>query len=213
MYMNIIAQAEEILQKDIGWIELDLNIDVNAWREEAALVENFMVYHREGENHNGWRSCTLHGIDSKVTAHTDSTDFKWTEISSLTPTITNFWKNFPSEKYGRIRFMDLEPGGWVGLHNDSPNGLSNTEIHLMNDPFMVPINIAINHPTNCNMYIGGKQVPWQEGKAFIVNITKDHSVQNNSSQHRLHLIAHCMIGNMKKEFANLVVRSYNKNND
>ena len=37
-----------------------------------------------------------------------------------------------------------------------------------------------------------------------------HSVVNNSSSPRMHMIAHCVIGNKKKEFAELVVRSYNK---
>ena len=209
--MSIIEQAEEILQKDIGWIELDLDIDITAWKKEAAIAYDYMVYHREGENHKGWRSCAIHGVDTKITAHVEDANFKWTELSKLTPTITEFWKLFPSENFGRIRFMDLEPGGWVGEHNDSPNGLDNTQINIMDH--IVPINIAINHPSNCVMNIGGGQVPWADGKAFLVNITKNHSVQNHSDQNRLHLIAHCIVGNMKEEFANLVVRSYNKNND
>jgi hypothetical protein len=57
------------------------------------------------------------------------------------------------------------------------------------------------------------KVPWKPGKAFIVNITDTHRVVNNSSLPRMHMIAHCIIGNRKKEFANLVVRSYNKQND
>jgi hypothetical protein len=213
MYMSVIEQAEEILQKDIGWIELDLDIDLFAWKQEAEIAREFMVGHRKDENHKGWRSCAIHGQGVTKTAFSENAVFDWTELSDLTPTITSFWKQFPSERFGRIRFMELEPSGWVGEHNDAPGGFSNTEIKLMDDPFIVPINIAITHPQGCTMHIGGKRVPWAEGKSFIVNITKNHSVQNNSNIPRIHLIAHCMIGNMKKEFANLVVRSYNNHND
>jgi hypothetical protein len=53
-------------------------------------------------------------------------------------------------------------------------------------------------------------VPWVEGKAFTINITDTHSVVNPSSVHRMHMIAHCIVGNRKKEFSELIVRSYNK---
>jgi hypothetical protein len=56
-------------------------------------------------------------------------------------------------------------------------------------------------------------VPFSKGKAFIVNITNTHSVINHSDQPRMHMIAHCVIGDKKKEFAELVVRSYNKQNE
>jgi hypothetical protein len=53
-------------------------------------------------------------------------------------------------------------------------------------------------------------VPWKEGKSFIVNITNNHSVYNNSNEYRMHLIAHCIIGNKKEEFSKLITRSYSK---
>jgi hypothetical protein len=36
---------------------------------------------------------------------------------------------------------------------------------------------------------------------------------NNSNSPRMHMIAHCVVGNQKEEFAELIVRSYNKNYD
>ena len=46
--------------------------------------------------------------------------------------------------------------------------------------------------------------------AFMVNIFNDHSVINNSSKDRIHLIAHCYLGNKRKEFCELIVNSYEK---
>jgi hypothetical protein len=105
--------------------------------------------------------------------------------------------------------MELSAGGHIAPHNDSPNGVSNVDFDMMDH--MIPINVAIVHPNDCHMTLEGHgNVPFAEGKAFIVNITNTHSVVNNSPNRRMHMIAHCVIGNKKKEFAELIVRSYNK---
>lgn len=211
--MNIIQQAIDILKKPIGWIELDLNLDLSTWQKESKLSEEFLVSHREGGGHNGWRSCCIHGLAVDYTGtNMDASldEYHWTELSELTPTITNFWKSFPSERFARVRFMELAAGGWVAAHNDSPNGVKNTEFNMMDH--MIPINVAITHPAGCSMEVKGYgTVPFKEGKAFIVNITNTHKVTNTSNFPRMHLISHCVIGSKKKEFAELVVRSYNKN--
>lgn len=211
--MNVIDQAVEILRKPIGWIELDLEFDLTEWKKESKIAEQFLVPHREGDGHNGWRSCCIHGQSIEYTG-TDLTApldaYHWTELSNLTPNITNFWKSIPTERFVRLRFMELAAHGCISPHNDSPNGIKNTEFDMMNH--MIPINIAITHPNNCYMELENYgRVPFKEGKAFIVNITDTHSVVNNSDLPRMHMIAHCIIGNKKKEFAELVVRSYNKN--
>ena len=217
--MDIIEQATAILRKPIGWIELDLDFDLNTWQAEANSITDYLVEHREGGGHNGWRSCCIHGISIQQTGHwscyTDSEDkirYDWTALSDVVPNITNFWKTFPTEKYARLRFMEVASGGWVAPHNDSPGGLSNTEFDMMDH--IIPINIAITHPAECEMHLEkyGK-VPWKPSKAFIVNITDTHRVINNSVMPRMHMIAHCIIGNQKKEFAELIVRSYNKQNE
>lgn len=217
--MDIIEQATEILRKPIGWIELDIEFDLSTWVSEANTVRPYLVEHREGGGHEGWRSCCIHGIDVTKTGHwscyadtEQEITYNWTPLSDTVPTITNFWKSFPTEKYARLRFMEVAPGGWVAPHCDAPGGLKNTEFDMMDH--MIPINLAITHPDRCNMHLEKYgNVPWKAGKAFIVNITDTHSVINNSNESRMHMIAHCIVGNRKKEFAELVVRSYNKHND
>lgn len=214
--MEVIKKATEILRKPIGWIELNLEIDLDSWKYESSLVKNYLVEHREGDGHLGWRSCCIHGIDVDKTGNWEcysdkesNFSYKWTEISKITPTITNFWKNFPVEGFKRLRFMELSPGGYISPHNDSPNGIKNTEFDMMDH--IVPINIAITHPKDCYMKVENHGiVPWKDGKSFIINITNTHSVYNNSRIPRMHLIAHCIIGNKKEEFSELIVKSYSK---
>lgn len=215
--MNVIDTAVQILKKPIGWIELDIDFNLDKWKEESKLIEQYMVEHREGGGHSGWKSCCLHGIDIDKTGHWQqytadekNINYDWTKLTEICPTITAFWKSFPTESFARLRFMKLEPGGWVAPHNDSPNGIKNTEFNMMDH--LIPVNVAITHPEDCFMELEDYgRIPWKEGKAFIVNITSTHYVKNLSRVPRMHMIAHCKIGNKKEEFSKLVVQSYEHN--
>ena len=79
--------------------------------------------------------------------------------------------------------MKLNPGGLINIHNDIGFKVK-------------PINIAINHPDDCNMYMWNEymefigKVPWKEGKAFEMDLDLNHMVVNNSSINRYHIIVH-----------------------
>jgi hypothetical protein len=217
---TIIEQARWILnESNFGWIELDINIDVAGWQLEAHQAEPYFVAHREEQN-TGWNSCCIHGIDvDKTGAWTNygyvdekQVPYTWTELSYKTPTVKNFWSHqFPSDHYRRIRFMELEPESAITPHSDMPGRLPGEAGMDMLD-FGVPVNIAVVHPADCYMVLEGYGiVPFKEGKAFIVNIRNFHSVINFSKQSRIHVIGHSYgYGNKLEDFANLIVRSYEK---
>jgi hypothetical protein len=202
-----------IFKQNIPYIELDLEFNVSDWLSESQIAEPFLVNHREGDNHDGWRSCCIHGIDVDKTGvwncYTDvEPEYNWTSLSEKTPIIKKFWEAFPFEKLARVRFMELSPNGHIAPHNDSPPGFNqdfNSLAHL------VPINIAISHPDNCYMTLKDHGVvPWKTGDVKLVNITNDHSVVNFNQQPRMHLIGHGLIGNRIEQFCELIVRSYKK---
>lgn len=200
-----------ILRSGFGWIELDVTIDLPSWKLESKECLEHLVIHREGDNHQGWRSCCIHGIGVDKTGiwnkYCDAEpSYHWTELSDRTPTITEFWKSLPFEKFARVRFMEVDAHGFVAPHRD----FTVTEtMDVFNS--IIPINIAIVHPDNCSMVLEGVgTVPWQEGKVFLVNISHVHSVVNNSDQPRLHMIGHGIPGNKKEQFIELIIRSYRK---
>lgn len=203
-------------QSDFGWLELDIEIDILSWKLESHHAR--YVDHR-GEDHPGWNSCCIHGISADKTeawrnyGYTDEKQvpYQWTEISEQTPTIKDFWMQFPYENYRRIRFMQLKAGSTISPHSDAPGRLPG-EKNLNMLEFGVPINVAITHPKECFMTLEGHGVvPWQEGKAYIINIRNYHSVINFSNTERIHLIAHGIPGNRIDNFVKLVARSYRKN--
>jgi hypothetical protein len=215
-----IEKARWILNEaNFGWIELDLDFNVAQWQAEATTASSYFVAHRE-DNNTGWNSCCMHGIDvDKTGAWTNygytnesTVPYHWTSLSDNTPVIKDFWTNvFPSDKYRRIRFMELEPNAAITPHSDMPGRLPGEAGMDMLD-FGVPVNIAVVHPEDCYMVLEKYGVvPFKEGKAFIVNIRNYHSVINFSNQKRIHVIGHSYgYGSKQEDFAALVVRSYEK---
>ena len=217
---STIEKANWILNDaKLGWIELDISIDVSTWQNEAQQASPHFVAHRE-DNNTGWNSCCIHGIDIDKTGawtnygYTNEQDvpYNWTALSQTTPAIKSFWQTeFPAEKYRRIRFMELEPESAITPHSDMPGRLPGEAGVNMLD-FGVPVNIAVMHPEDCHMVVEGYGVvPFKPGKAFIINIRNYHSVINFSKYPRVHVIGHpYSYGKNKEAFAELVVRSYEK---
>jgi hypothetical protein len=202
-----------IFKQDIPYIELDLTFDVTQWRAESKIAEPYLVNHRESQPHKGWKSCCIHGIDIDKTgiwhcyAETEP-EYHWTDLSASTPHIKQFWQQFPFERFARVRFMQLEAGGYIYPHQDAPPGYDK-DFELLDH--LVPINIAIDHPEECYMTLKDHGiVPWKSGNIKLVNITNYHSVINFSDRHRMHLIAHGIVGNRFKEFSTLIANSYKK---
>lgn len=200
-----------IFSQNIPYIDIDLEFNIPLWQAESKLAESALVGHRESQQHRGWKSCCMHGlgIDKTGTDMSAPLDaYYWTELSTLTPTIKNFWEQFPFEHLARVRFMQLETGGYIMPHNDTPPG---HETGFDFSKHLVPINIAIDHPADCFMTLKDSGViPWTTGKIKLVNITNDHSVVNFSSNSRMHLIAHGIVGDRFKDFCKLIARSYRK---
>jgi hypothetical protein len=203
------------------WVELDTEFNIDSWKKEAKLADSYYVPHRDifsGEGtHQGWESCTLHGIDTDKTnvwqtyGYNVEPEYKWTELGEACTNIKKYFKQtFPSETYARIRFMKLQPNGCISPHNDYSPVINMEKILDM----PLPVNIAIDHPENCKMTLQDHGcVPFENGKMFMVNIFNNHSVVNWDNYPRIHMIVHCNLGNKKKEFCELLVRSYKKQHD
>jgi hypothetical protein len=176
--------------------------------EEANNIKHFFVNHRDKDTigsykHEGWKSLCIHGLSEYQTNHyteygyssNEETPYIWTSISDLCPITTNWLKNFPMDKYYRVRFMLLKPGGYIYPHKDSAtNQLS-------------PINIALNHPDGCIFKMKDHGiVPMKPGTVMLLDVGNIHAYVNNSNEDRIHIIIH---GKPTEKYKELVVRSYN----
>lgn len=219
---NLTMSDEEIalwiLQGGAGpWLELDLHIDYSSWQKEYHTVKNMFIAHRDNTNgegtHSGWSASTLHGISWDKTnvwqtyRYDREPNYSWTEVGKKCSSIQQFFKSLPCENLARVRFMRLSAGGWISPHNDLGSGIDWENI--FNHP--LPVNIAIDHPDNCHMVLEKEGVvPFSNGKAFLVNIFKNHAVINYSNKDRIHVIGHLLVGNKKAEYCAMLANSYRK---
>jgi hypothetical protein len=193
--------SSDYIRNDTGlpWLKLNIDVPVNDIKKEYEQNTEFLVSHRSEDSwgnmsHKGWKSATIYGVDTHITTRTD--DFHdWTSLSYKCPKTVQWIKdNFIiNEKTRRIRFMLLEPGGFILPHADR----SNTGL--------VEINVAITQPQNCCFrFLDRGTIPFEVGSAFIIDTSNRHMVWNNSDQYRLHMILHTRISNkiLEDSYAN-----------
>jgi len=199
-------------ESNLPWLKLDIEFNHETMLKEAIALKDRFVKHRDqdgvgGYRHKGWRSLAIHGISAEKTNHFEQygyksnkeTPYRWTEISGLCPNTVSFFKEtFPFSSYYRVRFMLLEPGGFITPHTDTF------------DSRLAPINMALNHPKGCKMKMKGHEgfVPFKPGTAMMLDVGNEHAYINDSDEDRYHIIVH---GVKTNKFKDLVVKSYEKN--
>lgn len=184
----------------LPWLKLNLEVPADNMLAEAAAVYPLAVLHRNNDSfahysNQGWKSLSLFGENATTTTHTEGPK-SWTEIAPLCPHTVEFVKKYweINETTGRIRFMWLEPGGYILPHSDRTH------------PGFYETNVAISQPENCTFrFLDYGTVPFTPGSAFLVDISNKHFVANNSTQMRLHFIVHA---NLKPK---IIQSSYEQN--
>jgi hypothetical protein len=188
--VNCQNAQEILLESQLPYLPiLGFDIPHQEMLNEAKKLKDIMVPHRSyKEDNRGWRSICIHGISSAHTACAskygyeieDKTIYKWTDISHLAPITTQFFKNqFKYDFYNRVRFMLLEPGGYILPHKDFDHYV------------LGPINIALNMPDGCEFYMENVGcVPFAPGTINKLALVNRHAVINNSQEDRFHIIVH-----------------------
>lgn len=210
------TQPENLFNSDWPYSFLDFDNDFDMMYNEIRLLEDgYFIKHRDKDKlnsyfHEGWNAVTLHGIDTQKTENYDRYGFKteedanydWTEVCEYLPTLTNFIKSLNYSKYGRVRIMKLNAGGYIMPHTDGKGRIFG------------PLNIAINNPINCNFMFKEKGVvPFKKGRGVFLDLGLEHAVWNNSNEDRYHVIVH---GHINPELINkskiLTYSELNENN-
>lgn len=183
---------------NLPYLHLDMDVPVNEIFNEWQGVSDRAVLHRAYDTHlnaynKGWKSLSLYGVADTDT-ETSNGNLSWTTAASLCPkTVQWINENFIiGPNTGRIRFMLLEPMGVIVLHKDRDiKGL-------------YEINIPITNPIGCRFrFKNYGTVPFDKGGMFLMDVSNEHFVYNDSSQPRIHIIVHSQLKNEK-----LIAQSY-----
>jgi len=185
------TEGREYLFSDSKYLKLDIELPYEEMlREAKSLRSKFITYRQPDSENNTWYSLPIIGLSSTKPyawnvynykdAREAAQDVTWTDITELCPVTSHWLRNvYPSQRYGRVRFMLLEAGGSIDFHKD-------TEY-----PVLAAINIALsNHPECKWHWKDGESLAFKPGESYAMNLSYEHSVVNNSNEDRYHIIIH-----------------------
>lgn len=180
------------------------------YAEAVALIDSF--HDHRLDYGKGWKSLTIHGLDEDTQSLNQYGDNRkhtldqlhWTWVADKCPVVKRFLTDvWPAEYLNRVRFMLLEPGGYILPHQDRPSDQKRLSV----------CNISLNMPEGCEMIMKDfGRVPFDDnGSAFLMDISNVHAVINNSSKPRIHMIIHYELGRRIRDFFYVLRSSYYTN--
>lgn len=184
------AMPPNLWNSNWPWAPVFKDIDIDAVNKELDRLQYYFVPHRDKDKinsygHEGWAGLTLHGLDYDKTenfdryGHNDESAYRWTEVCEYCPYIVNLIKSFPYSRFGRVRIMQLAPGGYIMPHVDGPGRIFG------------PLNFALTQPEGCRfIFKDYGVVPFKVGRGFLLDIGQEHIVVNESNEYRYHIIIH-----------------------
>jgi len=193
MYLSInncMFEGREYPISDLKYLKLNIDFPHNEAREEVLKLKDKFIEYRSTYKTKGWSSLPIVGKSSKEpyawnvygykNAKEAAPDMRWTEIADMCPVTTSWLKEtYPSNSYGRTRFMLLEGEGIIEPHTDT------------NHSVLGAINIAITNPKGCVWkWSDGETLEIKPGEAYAMNLSYEHSVVNPTNEDRYHLIIH-----------------------
>lgn len=188
--------SHQLINSDIPFFDFFLpNFPINDIKREAENLLDLFVSHRSGRS-KGWKSIVLHGLEWNKTQNykdyeeyrdiitNENIPYKWTKISNICKiTKQYFTETFYFEKYHRLRFMVLEPNGYIMPHNDM-------DIHRL-----AALNVAVTQPEECYFFFDNYGIlPFEPGKGIMLNLINKHCLVNLSKEYRIHMILHGKYG-------------------
>ena len=218
--VNYWDKVEQIIKThNLYHLKLDIQLPKESIQEAQTVYdEEFFVSHR-GRKHKGWDSTCIHGIDGaywktmsgkQYGFESDSDEkIRWffTDVINYAPKTTEFFKkDIPLKNYRRLRYMLLEPEGYILEHSDAPFGKPYTK--PKKESIFSALNICITQPKDCALeHLSNGIVPFKPLEVYLFNNDEYHHAYNNSKQNRFHIIAHA---EYDYDFAELFVKSFEK---
>lgn len=169
------------------WCKVDISVPWKEIFDEANHLLYTSCYTLHRPDSSGWLSLCIYGMSS---VHTnvpedyglpDSAEYDlsdWTDIAKFCPRTVEWMKDeMLYDRFSRVRFMAVLPGGWLAPHKDKDRmGFGAT-------------NVAINNPDGCALVMEDwGTMPFTPGSVFKINTGYQHAVWNRSEEPRIHMI-------------------------
>lgn len=212
-YPDMFDPKWTIMESGWPWFRLSA-LDDQPWKEMYAEAEALIDHFHDHrlDYGKGWKSLTIHGLNEDTQSLNQYGDDRaetlkqldWTWVAEKCPTTKKFLTDvWPAEFLNRVRFMLVEPGGYILPHQDRPDDQKRLSV----------CNISLNNPEGCEFVMKDQgTVPFDDnGSAFLMDISNVHSVWNRSNKPRIHMIIHYEMGRRIRDFFYVLRSSYYTN--
>lgn len=177
---------------------LPLNFDQKKLLEDLTQVSNNWMPHFNSDYYDGnWSGIVLRG--SKSEFHTLSagnpgtSDFEDFPVMEKIPYTKSALDTLKTEKLS-VRYLRLKPGSRIKPHQDHD---------IVYWDGMVRLHIPVMTNQNVIFIVDGQQVEMQAGECWFADFSKTHSVENNGTTDRVHLVIDCQVNDwLKRLFIN-----------
>jgi hypothetical protein len=164
-------------------------------KEALAHLAEFVPHSGGSTGSAGWRSLAIKSIGGNST-RTEAAH-RYRDNNAQQTAFTPLWSRCPATKAvltssakvnaaRRIRFMMVEPSGYIAPHKDSDDFLSVTVNYVVNVPdgsrFWVDINADGTHGPMTS------ESPLIPGHIILINVACCHALRNSSDAPRIHII-------------------------
>lgn len=105
----------------------------------------------------------------------------WHELPEARPVIFNLMRRFEGISLGRVIIARLPPGGTIAPHADDYGTYANRDDGMR-------FHVAVQGLPGCLFHCGGETITMHTGSAFWFDHRATHSVENHSSDDRIHLL-------------------------
>jgi aspartyl/asparaginyl beta-hydroxylase (cupin superfamily) len=180
----------------IKYLQLQQQFDAYKMQQEVAALEHNWTAHYNKAHYEGvWTVLPLRSINGSteniVSVHTvqENVFYQNTPLLQACPYTKQVLDFFQCEKTA-VRLMKLNAGAVIKEHSDQEMSFEQGEVR-----FHIPV---ITHP-NVAFYLQGEQVAMKEGECWYLNLSLQHSVRNNSTINRIHLVIDCKVNEWVKE--------------
>jgi len=181
--------------KVLKYIKLPFGFDIIKMQKDVqALPGEYWQKHYNTKDYCGeWLALPLRsalGSSNNIIAHSaDDADFADTELMDMCPYIKALTESFDCPKLS-VRLLNLKAGAIVYPHRDKDLYFEEGEAR-----FHIPV-ITNN---DIKFYLDTEQIFLEEGSCWYLNLALTHSLQNNSTTDRIHLVIDCVVNDWVKE--------------
>lgn len=166
--------------------QLPISFSIDKLQKELSICENELwTPHFNTKRYEGnWTSVSLRsgsGLTNDITSFPNAT-YKNTDLLNLCPYFKEIMDWFECEKEA-VRLLRLGPQSEIKEHVDNDTSYE--------DGFF-RIHIPIITNDEVFFYVDKKRVPMKMGECWYANFQLPHSVENKSSEPRIHLTLDCI---------------------